>query len=173
MDTPTEKAVRDKYEQLTRLLIERKLMITTMESCTAGQIISLITDTEGSSAVVKGAFVTYSNEAKVQQGVPKSVIDRYGVYSEETACAMADTCRNAYKADIGIGITGSFGNPDPNNRDSVIGSVYVSIDLRGKVRSWHLSIPQKATRFDYKTAAAEAVGEMLWKLLSETEERKD
>ena len=63
-----EESVRKKYEVLTTSLIRRKLTITTMESCTAGQVVSLITDTEGSSAVLKGAFVTYSNEAKIMQG---------------------------------------------------------------------------------------------------------
>lgn len=62
-----EAAVRDGYRKLTRLLIEKKMTITTMESATSGQIASLITDTEGSSAVLKGAFVTYCNEAKMMQ----------------------------------------------------------------------------------------------------------
>ena len=57
----TEDKVREGYARLTKLLIERKMTITTMESCTAGQIASLVTDTEGSSAVLKGAFVTYCN----------------------------------------------------------------------------------------------------------------
>ena len=52
-----EAAVREGYRQLTKLLIEKKMTITTMESATSGQIASLITDTEGSSAVFKGAFV--------------------------------------------------------------------------------------------------------------------
>ncbi|MBR3035719.1 MAG: CinA family protein [Lachnospiraceae bacterium] len=173
METKRFRKTQELYRQITEKLIEKEWTVTTMESCTAGFIASLLTDTEGSSAILKGAYVTYSNAAKVAQGVPATVITRFGVYSPETAEMMAHACRDSYQADIGIGITGSFGNPDPNNRDSVIGSVYVSIDLRGKVRSWHLSIPQKATRFDYKTAAAEAVGEMLWKLLNETEERKD
>ena len=62
-----EMSVRKKYNKLTNDLIEKKLMITTMESCTSGQIASLITDTEGSSAVMKGACITYSNEAKVME----------------------------------------------------------------------------------------------------------
>ena len=69
-------SVRKKYEVLTNSLIRRKLTITTMESCTAGQVVSLITDTEGSSAVLKGAFVTYSNEAKIMQGVPEKIIEK-------------------------------------------------------------------------------------------------
>ena len=74
-----EAEVREKYRRLTLRLIEAGTTVTTMESCTSGQVISLITDTEGSSAVVKGAFVTYDNEAKVQQGVPADIIGHYGV----------------------------------------------------------------------------------------------
>ena len=61
-----ESEIRAHYRALTLWLIEQKLTITTMESATAGQIASLITDTEGSSAVLKGAFVTYCNESKIQ-----------------------------------------------------------------------------------------------------------
>ena len=84
-----EKEIRADYRRLTKLLIEKNLTITTMESATSGQIASLITDTEGSSAVLKGAFVTYCNEAKIMQGVPAEIIDKYTVYSTQTAEAMA------------------------------------------------------------------------------------
>ena len=67
-------------KKLTKLLIERGMTITTMESATSGQIASLITDTEGSSAVLKEAFVTYCNEAKIMQGVPAEILEKYTVY---------------------------------------------------------------------------------------------
>ncbi|MCR5674660.1 MAG: CinA family protein [Lachnospiraceae bacterium] len=161
----SEKSVRDKYERLTGLLIERKLTITTMESCTAGQIISLITDTEGSSAVVKGAFVTYCNEAKLRQGVPAAVIKRYGVYSEETARAMADACRGAYRADIGIGITGTFGNTDLDNRDSIPGEVYFAVSTAHGTQSSHCSVPAQPSRSAYKLYMADVVVSKLFEIL--------
>ena len=80
-----EKTIREHYRGLTKLLIEKNLTITTMESATSGQIASLITDTEGSSAILKGAFITYCNEAKIQQGVPAEILDKFTVYSRETA----------------------------------------------------------------------------------------
>ena len=70
-----ESDIRHDYRKLTKLLIERGMTITTMESATSGQIASLITDTEGSSAVLKGAFVTYCNEAKIMQGVPAEILE--------------------------------------------------------------------------------------------------
>ena len=97
MEKNHEENIRKQYCEITKKLIEKGKTITTMESCTSGQIASLITDTEGASAVIKGAFVTYSNEGKIMQGVPAETIDKFGVYSKETAAEMAKACRNAYK----------------------------------------------------------------------------
>ncbi len=161
-----EAEIRDNYNKLTRLLIERHLTITTMESATAGQIASLITDTEGSSAVLKGAFVTYCNEAKILQGVPANIIEKYTVYSEETASAMAIACAKTYDADIGIGVTGTMGNTDPSNEDaSVPGQVYFAICFKGSVHASHTEIPPQPTRLMYKLAVAKEICDRLMTLL--------
>ncbi len=75
-----ESDIRNDYRKTDKASDRKNLTITTMESATSGQIASLITDTEGSSAVLKGAFVTYCNEAKIMQGVPAEVLDAYTVY---------------------------------------------------------------------------------------------
>lgn len=161
-----EDEIRNDYHKLTQLLIEKHLTITTMESATAGQIASLITDTEGSSAVLKGAFVTYCNEAKIMQGVPTGIIEKYTVYSKETASAMAMACATAYGADIGIGVTGTMGNIDPSNEAaSVPGHVYFAICFKGSVQAFHTEIPPQPTRLMYKLAAAKEVCDRLMTLL--------
>lgn len=158
--------IRENYHKLTQLLISRHLTITTMESATSGQIASLITDTEGSSAVLKGAFVTYCNEAKIMQGIPAEIIDKYTVYSKETAGAMAKACRKAYNANIGIGVTGTMGNVDPANPNaSVPGQVYFAIDIDGDVEAYYVEIPVQPTRLAYKLAVAEEIYEELVKRL--------
>ena len=149
----SEAAVRGKYTELTLGLIRRGLTITTMESCTSGQIASLITDTEGSSAVLKGAFVTYSNEAKIMQGVPAAIIGTYGVYSAETAAAMAEACRAVYGADIGTGVTGSFGNADP--------AVYFAVATERGTETFHCTIPVQASRLAYKLYMADVIADRL------------
>ena len=142
-----ESEIRAHYRALTLWLIEQKLTITTMESATAGQIASLITDTEGSSAVLKGAFVTYCNEAKIQQGVPADVIDTYTVYSKETAAAMAEVCRESYQADIGVGVTGTMGNIDPANPDaSVPGQVYFAVSTKMGTESFYRELAPQTLR---------------------------
>ena len=150
------------YQLLTKKLIEKKLTITTMESCTAGLLMSLITDTEGSSAVTKGGFVTYSNEAKILNGVPEETIEKYGVYSKETAKAMAMACRKTYAANIGIGVTGTFGNVDLNNKDSIPGQVFFAIDMNGDIIAYERILEKQESRNAYKMAIAmEIVKELL------------
>ena len=145
------------YQLLTKKLIEKKLTITTMESCTAGLLMSLITDTEGSSAVTKGGFVTYSNEAKILNGVPAETIEKYGVYSKETAEAMARACRKTYGANIGVGVTGTFGNVDPNNKDSIPGQVFFAIDMNGTARVFERKLETQNSRYEYKLKVAEEI----------------
>lgn len=162
-----EKTVREHYRALTNLLIEKNLTVTTMESATGGQIASLITDTEGASAALKGAFVTYSNEAKIVQGVPGDLIQKYSVYSKETAAAMAEACRRRYDADIGIGVTGTFGNADPANpADSVPGRVYFAIALRDRTDMYEMNLSVMPDRHHYKLAVCEAVCTKLNKTLN-------
>lgn len=170
--TELERMVRAQYRKLTKLLIEKNRQITTMESATSGQIASLITDTEGSSAILKGAFITYSNEAKVRQGVPREVIDRFGVYSGETAAAMARACRAAYGADFSIGVTGTMGNVDPANADSVPGQVYFSLDLEGAVTVYHRELPPRPSRYEYKLLVAKEVAEVLLPLVKEMDKKE-
>ena len=153
--------IREKFTKLTKLLIKEKLTITTMESCTAGLIMSLITDTEGSSAVTKGGFVTYSNEAKIMNGVPAEIIEIYGVYSKETAKAMAQACRKAYTANIGVGVTGTFGNVDPNNQESVPGQVFFAVDIDGSVQTYERILNKQESRNAYKFAIASEIAEEL------------
>ena len=154
-----------------------------MESATSGQIASLITDTEGSSAVLKGAFITYSNEAKILQGVPAETIEKYTVYSRETAEAMASACMKAYNAQIGIGVTGTMGNVDPANPEaSVPGQVYFAIGMHNGIgsedgtmadqpviESFHLELEPQPSRLMYKLAVAEEVYKVLIAKLAETE----
>ena len=164
-DTVDQAAVREKYRKITLQLIETGRTITTMESCTAGQVASLITDTEGSSAVLQGAFVTYSNRAKVRMGVPADTIAAFGVYSAETATAMARACREIYSTDYGVGITGTFGNADPNNADSAPGEVWFAIDGAEGAQAWHCAVPPQPSRLAYKLYMADVIADRLLALM--------
>lgn len=119
-------------ENVVKKLIEKNIKITTMESCTSGMVANLITNTEGASKILKGAEITYSNEAKIMAGVDSHIIEQYGVYSANTASEMAKNCKQKFGADIGIGVTGTTGNVDPENNDSIKGVIYYKIDYGKK-----------------------------------------
>lgn len=161
----TFESVQSKYAILTATLIEKGLTISTMESCTSGLVASLLTDIDGASNATKGSFVTYSNEAKISCGVPAEVIDKYGVYSKETAAEMAKNCRPPYAANIGVGVTGSLGITDPNNSGSVPGQVYFAIDYEGKVTDFFLEVDNQGSKFLNKVYVADKICDELLKLL--------
>lgn len=152
--------------KVTKLLIQKNLTISFMESCTSGLLASMFTDTEGASAVFKGSLITYSNEMKIKAGVPAEIISSYGVYSSECARAMAETIQEIYKTDIAIGITGTTGNVDPNNSDSVSGSAFFCIRIKEKNFDFYIKKDVKnLTRAEIKQLYAESVYEKLVQLI--------
>ena len=155
------------YRKVTEALIEKNISISTMESCTSGCIASLITDTEGASSVMIGGFVTYCNEAKIKCGVPAEIIDAYGVYSEETAAAMAEAVRDYFDTDVSVGVTGSLGRTDPANADSIPGQVFFAIDFQGKIYRFFLNGISGKDRHESKLMIADYVGIELMKLVAD------
>lgn len=114
-------------KELVELLREKNITISTMESCTGGGIANAITNIEGSSDILKFSAVTYSNEFKIKMGVSKDVIDKYSVYSMETADEMSKNISLFTDSDIGIGVTGKLNRADKNNMYGDDNTVFVSI----------------------------------------------
>ena len=112
---------------VVNLLIEKKMTIATMESCTGGFVASSITDIDGSSSVLKFSAVTYSNEYKIKMGVSKEVIDKYSVYSINVAREMAKNISVFANSDIGVGITGKINRIDENNLFGDDNKIYYAI----------------------------------------------
>jgi competence/damage-inducible protein CinA-like protein len=109
---------------IVKLLTERGMTLSAMESCTGGLLSSTITDFPGSSRVFKGAIVSYMTEIKKQFGVNPDIIERYGVISDETAKEMALAVRRTLATDVGVGITGVAG-PD-TVEDKPVGNIHIA-----------------------------------------------
>lgn len=149
-------------DKIIKKLIASNTTISTMESCTSGLIASMITDTEGASAIFPGGYVTYLNKTKVFVGVDENVIKKYGVYSKECAVAMAETVKDKMHTDIAIGITGTTGNVDTNNADSVQGEVYFCIIVGEQINSFEFNADVKdMNRHEIKQLYADEVFEKL------------
>lgn len=158
--------MKTKIDSIIKSLISSGTTISTMESCTSGLIASMITDTEGASAIFPGGYVTYLNQTKIFVGVDEDIIKKYGVYSNECAKAMAETVKKKMNTDIAIGITGTTGNIDPNNDDSVQGKVYFCIIVGEKVNSFEFDADVKGmSRHEIKELYAEKVFEKLGMLI--------
>lgn len=113
--------------EIIEKLIRKNKTISTMESCTGGGVANAITNISGASEVLKFSAVTYSNEFKIKMGVDANIIDRYTVYSIETAMEMSKNIFLFTNSSYGIGITGKLNRQDQNNKFGPNNKVYISI----------------------------------------------
>ena len=111
-------------------LIKLNKTISTMESCTGGGVANAITNIPGSSEILKFSAVTYSNEYKIKMGVNPDIIDKYSVYSEETAKEMSKNISLFSNSDYGIGVTGKLCKSDPANPIGEDNIIYISIYIK-------------------------------------------
>lgn len=105
----------------------RNMTCATCESLTGGKVVAALVDIPGASAVVRAGLVTYQTDTKtILADVPAEVIERFGVVSVETACAMAEGTRKRLGVDIAVSTTGVAG-PDGGTEDCPVGTVCVGV----------------------------------------------
>ena len=127
-----EDAVVDKEgatlsETVFQLLKKHRATVSVAESCTAGALGYLITETPGSSAIFKRGFLTYSNTAKgTMLGISEDTLANFGAVSAEVAVAMARSCVQRANSDYGVSITGIAG-PDGGSIEKPVGLVFISV----------------------------------------------
>lgn len=150
-------------KELIKLLTINKKTISTMESCTGGGVVNSITNIEGASEVLKFSAVTYSNEYKIKMGVSKCVIDKYSVYSTETAMEMSKTISNYANSDYGVGITGKLNRVDINNLYGKDNVVYISIYDRNNNKFYNTKIEvlKESRELNKQLVIDEVVNQML------------
>ena len=129
--------------KLVELLREKKKSISSMESCTGGCFVNEITNVPGASEILKFSAVTYSNEFKLKMGVSEDIINKYTVYSIETAKDMSKKISDFTNSSYGIGITGKINKFDKANMVGEDNLVYVSIYDRDNDRYYTISIEMK------------------------------
>lgn len=113
------------------MLAERGLTLATMESITGGLLASLLTDVPKSSVSFHGGLITYITELKEQWGVPKDIVEQFGVISVETARAMAQAVRQQLGTSVGIGITGLAGPDEMEGKP--VGTVHIAVAAEKRV----------------------------------------
>jgi PncC family amidohydrolase len=117
-------------DDVVRLLQNERLTLALAESCTAGLVADSIASIPGASNVFWGSFVTYRVEAKAAMlGIDRTMIERYGVVSGETARMMAEGALEKSGADLSASVTGLAG-PDGDDRGTQVGTVWMAAAVR-------------------------------------------
>ncbi len=138
MDMTDENAM-DNVDILARGLLdvfaEKGLTFAAAESCTGGMILSRLTAIAGSSSVVEGGVVSYSNCVKEKVlGVKSETLLSFGAVSEETAAQMAEGVKKITGADIAVSVTGIAG-PDGGSDEKPVGTVCFGISTENKTKT--------------------------------------
>ena len=131
----------DIQEILKEILTEKKLTLSTAESCTGGELARLITSVSGSSTYFLGGIIPYDYHKKVEiLGVSEQTIADKTVVSEEVAQEMSLGCQGLFKTDISLSTTGVSG-PNSDEFNNEIGTVYYSIRVKDFEKTNRLYLP--------------------------------
>lgn len=115
------------------LLNEKKLTISTAESCTGGRVSQRITKIAGASNYYKGSIVSYSNEAKINLlGVNSQTLDKHGAVSKQVVEQMAISCCKQLNTDCSIAISGIAG-PSGGTDDKPVGTTWICTKYGDKI----------------------------------------
>lgn len=143
-----------------RLLREKSKRLATAESCTGGLIANRLTNVPGSSEVFTHGWVTYANEAKMDQlHVAKELLDMHGAVSEEVARAMAEGAVQESGADFALSVTGIAG-PSGGTEEKPVGTAWLGLGVRGgETQAFKVFHPRN--RKDFKQAVSQSALNLL------------
>jgi len=151
-------------KNLVKKLIQKKLKISFVESCTGGMLASSITSISGASKVFNLGLVTYSNQAKIKiLKINKSIIKKYGAVSAECCNAMVKSLAKISKAQINVSVTGIAG-PNGGTKSKPIGLVYIGIKKGNKLLIIE-NLFKKKTRSSIQKAAVKKSLEIINSLI--------
>lgn len=136
-----------------KALKEKQTTVSTAESCTGGLIAKSITDVAGSSAVIAGGMVTYTNRIKIDVlGVDANIIDEHTEVSHACAEAMALRAKELFGTDYALSATG-YAGPGGGTEKDPAGTVYIGISTPKGTRSQRVRV-ENATRMQVRNTVA-------------------
>lgn len=155
----------DKIENiLAEMLTDRKLTISTAESCTGGGLAKMITSVSGSSRYFLGGVVAYATEKKVKiLNVSQETIDQYTVVSEQVAQEMAKGVQKLFDSHISLSTTGVAG-PGKGEDGKEVGTVFYTIRINDQEVTYKLYMPH-LERVDFMDFVSQKVIQDLVSLL--------
>ena len=151
--------------QLAQLLLAKKLIVATGESCTGGWIAQSLTALAGSSDWFDTGFVTCSNESKQRLlAVPSScfAVDGPGAVSEETVLAMTRGVIANSRANVAVAVSGIAG-PVGGSEDKPVGTVWIAWQWQDQAlaRCFQFVGDREAVRLAAVTAGLQGLIELI------------
>lgn len=127
-------------EVVVQQLASRGRTIAVAESATGGRVAARITAVPGSSQVLVGGVVVYTEHAKrVLAGVDADLLAEHGPVSREVTEALAVGVRERLGADLGLATTGVAGPGTQGGRE--VGTMLWALATADGVRSWEQTVP--------------------------------
>ena len=152
-------------ESVVELLAQKKMTVTTAESCTGGLIAGTLVNVAGASDVLNEGYVTYSNDAKERLvGVKHETLEKYGAVSEQTAREMAEGAAKAAGADAALSATGIAG-PGGGTEEKPVGLVYIGCYVNGETTVKECRF--EGSRMENRLHTVETALQLLLRQLSE------
>lgn len=100
-------------DDTVKFLRSNSLVLTTAESCTAGKIVTLLSEVEGSGEFIECGYVVYSPQAKQRVlRVNPHTIETCNLTSVEVAREMAMGALHDSTANVAVATTGILGPED-------------------------------------------------------------
>ena len=122
-----QKEIEQHSKDVIKKATDKSLQLSTAESCTGGLIAGSLTAIAGSSAVVQGGVVSYSNDVKQGVlGVLQTDLASKGAVSSEVAQQMCEGSRKLLKTDIAVSVTGIAG-PGGGSAEKPVGTVWFGV----------------------------------------------
>ena len=144
-------------EEIGKILIDKKLTISTCESCTGGLLSSKLIDVSGSSAYITLNLVTYANSAKEQMlKVASKTLETVGAVSEECSFEMAKGLFELTHSDICVSTTGIAG-PTGFTKDKPVGLMYSTIFTKNNYKTFKILVNPTLSRIEIKEEFATEV----------------
>lgn len=141
-------------EEIGKILTEKNLKISTVESCTGGLLSSKLTDVSGSSAYITLNLVTYSNLFKNK--ILGVVLNEEGAVSESCATQMAKGLHKLTGSDICVSTTGIAG-PTGGSAEKPVGLMYSTIYSKNKCQTYKIQVDSHLSRVAIKELFVEEV----------------
>ena len=138
--------------EVVKLLLKKKLFISTAESCTGGLLGNMITNVPGSSACFHYGFITYGNNAKEKiLGVNSLTISKYGAVSRQCVKEMVVKSRKISGSNIALAVSGIAG-PTGGSKDKPVGTVFIGVSYKDKTTVKKYFFPGSREMFKLRTS---------------------